>query len=96
ARRAAREALSHYLQLENYVNAWRGQGFSDADLAGGGSDRFIDAIVAWGDEGAIRTRIRQHWDAGADHVCVQPIGPQGSRQVGDEKLLELLAPARPS
>ena len=93
ARRAAREALSHYLQLENYVNAWRGQGFGEADLAGGGSDRFIDAIVAWGDEAAIRTRIQQHWDAGADHVCIQPIGPQGSRQI-DEGVLELLAPAR--
>jgi probable F420-dependent oxidoreductase len=95
ARRSAREALSHYLQLENYVNAWRGQGFGDADLAGGGSDRFIDAIVAWGDETAIRTRIQQHWDAGADHVCIQPIGPQGSRQI-DEAVLDLLAPARRS
>jgi probable F420-dependent oxidoreductase len=93
ARRAAREALSHYLQLENYVNAWRGQGFGEADLAGGGSDRFIDAIVAWGDEAAIRARIQQHWDAGADHVCIQPIGPQGSRQI-DKGVLELLAPAR--
>jgi probable F420-dependent oxidoreductase len=95
ARRAAREALSHYLQLENYVNAWRGQRFGDADLAGGGSDRFIDAIVAWGDEAAIRARIQQHWDAGADHVCIQPIGPQGSRQL-DERVLNLLAPARRS
>jgi probable F420-dependent oxidoreductase len=95
ARRAAREALSHYLQLENYVNAWRGQGFGDADLAGGGSDRFIDSIVAWGDDAAIRARIQEHWDAGADHVCIQPIGPQGSRQV-DESVLDLLAPARRS
>ena len=58
ARRAARDALSHYLQLENYVNAWRLQGFTDADMAGGGSDRFVDAIVAWGDEAAIRARIQ--------------------------------------
>jgi probable F420-dependent oxidoreductase len=95
ARRAAREALSHYLQLENYVNAWRLQGFSDADLAGGGSNRFIDAIVAWGDEAAIRARINEHWDAGADHVCVQPIGPRGGREI-DERVLDLLAPARRS
>lgn len=95
AHAAAREALSRYLQLENYVNAWRGQGFSDFDLAGGGTDRFIDAVVAWGDENAIRARIQQHWDAGADHVCIQPIGPQGSRQV-DERVLNLLAPARRS
>ncbi|MGA8549581.1 MAG: TIGR03620 family F420-dependent LLM class oxidoreductase [Stellaceae bacterium] len=95
ARRAAREALSHYLQLENYVNAWRAQGFGDADLAGGGSDRFIDAVVAWGDEAAIRARIQQHWDGGADHVCIQPIGPQGGREV-DETILDRLAPARQS
>ena len=98
ARRAAREALAGYLRLENYVNAWRSQGFSDADMAGGGSDRFIDAIVAWGDERAIRTRIQEHWDAGADHVCIQPIGPGGGR-TPDERALALLAPAlnpRPS
>ncbi len=96
ARAAARDALSRYLQLENYVNAWRRQGFGDDDLAGGGSNRFLDAIVAWGGEAAIRERIRQHWDAGADHVCIQPIGPQGSREVGDDRLLELLAPGRRS
>ena len=92
ARRAAREALSHYLQLENYVNAWRGQGFSDADMAGGGNDRFIDAIVGWGDEAKIHRRIQEHWDAGADHVCIQPISVSGGREV-DERVLELLAPA---
>ena len=92
ARAAARDALSRYLSLENYVNAWRRQGFGDDELAGGGSNRFLDAIVAWGGEAAIRERIRQHWDAGADHVCIQAISPLGSAQVGDERLLELLAP----
>jgi probable F420-dependent oxidoreductase len=92
ARAAARQALSRYLQLENYVNGWRRQGFGDADLAGGGSDRFVDAMVAWGDEGKIRARIQQHWDAGADHVCIQPIIPQGSRERADERVLDLLAP----
>ena len=96
ARRAAREALSRYLQLENYVNSWRREGFGDDDLAGAGSDRFLDAMVAWGDERAIRARIQQHWDAGADHVCIQAISSRGSRQAVDEKILELLAPqARP-
>jgi probable F420-dependent oxidoreductase len=93
ARQAAREALSHYLQLDNYVNHWRREGFGDSDLAGGGSDRFLDSIVAWGDERAIRARIQEHWDAGADHVCIQPISPQGSRQVTEEKVLNLLAPS---
>jgi probable F420-dependent oxidoreductase len=100
ARRAAREALSRYMQLENYVNSWRREGFGDDDLAGGGSQRLLDAMVAWGDEGAIRARVQQHWDAGADHVCIQPISPQGSppgsRQIVDDRILELLAPARRS
>ena len=94
ARRAAREALSRYLQLENYVNSWRREGFGDDDLAGGGSERFLDAMVAWGDEAAIRARIRQHWEAGADHVCIQPITSQGSRQTVDQQVLQLLAPTR--
>jgi len=93
ARNAAREALSRYLQLENYVNSWRREGFGNDDLAGGGSQRFLDAMVAWGDEDAIRARIQEHWDAGADHVCIQPINAQGSREV-DERVLNLLAPAR--
>ena len=93
ARNAAREALSRYLQLENYVNSWRREGFGNDDLAGGGSQRFLDAMVAWGDEDAIRARIQEHWDAGADHVCIQPINAQGSREV-DERILNLLAPAR--
>ena len=96
ARSAARQTLSRYLQLENYVNGWRRQGFGDGDLAGGGSDRFLDAMVAWGDEGAIRARIQQHWDAGADHVCIQPIRPADARDATGERVLDLLAPARRS
>jgi probable F420-dependent oxidoreductase len=96
ARGAARQALSRYLQLENYINGWRRQGFGPDDLAGGGSDRFLDAMVAWGDEGAIRARIQQHWDAGADHVCIQPINSQGSREPNSERVLDLLAPAQRS
>jgi probable F420-dependent oxidoreductase len=94
ARAASRRALSRYMQLDNYVRGWRRQGFGDNDLAGGGSDRFVDAMVAWGDEAAIRRRIQQHWDAGADHVCIQPIAAEGARQPIDERVLELLAPGR--
>jgi probable F420-dependent oxidoreductase len=92
ARRIARAALERYMKLENYVNNWRRLGFGDNDLAGGGSDRFIDANVGWGDEAAIRARVQQHWDAGADHVCIQPIRLQGSQQVLDERIVDLLAP----
>jgi probable F420-dependent oxidoreductase len=93
ARTAARSALSTYIQLENYANNWRRLGFTDADLAGGGSNRFVDANVAWGDEGAIRARIQLFWDAGADHVCIQSIHPSGSRSTIDERIFDLLAPA---
>jgi probable F420-dependent oxidoreductase len=91
ARSAARQALASYMRLDNYVNNWRRIGFGDDELAGGGSDRFIDANVAWGSEEAIRKRIQEHWDAGADHVCIQSINPDGSRRP-DEKVLALLAP----
>lgn len=91
ARSAARQALAPYMRLDNYVNNWRRLGFGDADLAGSGSDRLIDANVAWGSEEAIRKRIQEHWDAGADHVCIQSINPDGSRRP-DEKVLALLAP----
>ncbi len=92
ARAGARAALAHYMALPNYVNNWRRLGFGDADFAGGGSDKFVDAIVAWGDEAAIRKRVQAHWDAGADHVCIQPLHPDDARQRFDARVLELLAP----
>jgi hypothetical protein len=75
--------------LPNYVENWRRLGFTDTDFAGGGSDRLIDAVIVWGDEKLIRARIDEHWQAGADHVCVQAIGQPG---LPDEDLLGLLAP----
>jgi probable F420-dependent oxidoreductase len=93
ARRIGRIALERYMKLDNYVNNWRRLGFRDDDLAGGGSDRFIDANVAWGDEAAIRARVQAHFDAGADHVCIQPIRLDGAAQVIDERVVDLLAPA---
>ena len=71
ARAIAREGLTMYLQLPNYTNNFRRIGFTDDDIAGGGSDRLIDALVAWGDEAAILDRVQAHRDAGADHVCIQ-------------------------
>jgi len=89
ARIAARRFLSVYMVLPNYVENWKRLGFTDADVAGGGSDRLIDSVIVWGDEKAIRTRIDAHWQAGADHVCVQAIGQTA---LPDQRLLELLAP----
>jgi probable F420-dependent oxidoreductase len=95
ARAAARRTLAIYLPLPNYANNWLTLGFTADDIAGGGSDRLIDAIVAWGDEAAIRARIQAHWDAGADHVCIQPLSvAEDPMAPADERILELLAPAR--
>jgi probable F420-dependent oxidoreductase len=73
ARRVGRGYLAWYLGVENFRASLLWQGFSEDDLAGGGSDRLVDAIVAWGDEDAVRVRVCEHLDAGADHVCVQAI-----------------------
>lgn len=73
AREIARAHLKYYAVLPNYVNAWREDGFTDEDLADDLSDRIVDALVAHGDVSAIKTRIQQHLDAGADHVCIQPV-----------------------
>jgi probable F420-dependent oxidoreductase len=89
ARAIARRFLAFYFSLPNYVDNWRRLGFTDTDFAGGGSDRLIDAVIAWGDEKAIRARLQEHWQAGADHVCVQAVGPT---LLSDERLLALLAP----
>lgn len=93
ARAAAKTALSFYVALENYANNWRRLGFTDAEMQNG-ADRFVDANVAWGDEAAIRKRLKAYFDAGADHVCIQSIHPSGSRTVIDERIYDLLAPAK--
>jgi probable F420-dependent oxidoreductase len=73
ARALARSHLELYLTLPNYANNWRRLGFGDDDIAGGGSDRLVDALVAWGDEDAIRVRVDEHREAGADQVLIQAI-----------------------
>jgi hypothetical protein len=65
------------MTLPNYTNNLRRLGFSDGDFGAGGSDRLIDALVAWGDDTAIEARIRQHRDAGANHVCIQVLSDEG-------------------
>jgi probable F420-dependent oxidoreductase len=80
AREISRAHTAVYIRLPNYQNNLRRFGFTDDDFADGGSDRVIDAIVAWGDEQTITDRVRSHFDAGADHVCVQAL-PAGRRDV---------------
>jgi probable F420-dependent oxidoreductase len=62
-----------YLELPNYANNWRRMGFGEDDVTGDGSDRLIDAGIAWGDVEAVAAHVREHLDAGADHVCLQVI-----------------------
>lgn len=73
AREVARSHMKRYLALPNYTDNLRRFGFDDDDLAGGGSDRLVDAIVAWGDVDTVVARVRAHLDAGADHVCIQVV-----------------------
>jgi probable F420-dependent oxidoreductase len=95
ARRVGRGFVSRYLTLPNYRNNLLRLGYTEADVSNGGSDRLVDAIIAWGDEAAIRARIQEHWDAGADHVCIQAMASvEGELPTTDERLLEMLAPGQ--
>jgi probable F420-dependent oxidoreductase len=71
ARAIARQAMQTYLGLPNYVRNLHALGYGDDDVANGGSDRLVDAIVAWGSIDAVVARVKAHHDAGADHVCLQ-------------------------
>lgn len=77
ARATARRFLAGYLDLPNYANNLRALGFAEEELAGGGSDRLVDAVVGWGDRDAIARRVEEHLAAGADHVAVQPLTANG-------------------
>ena len=90
ARGVARNAIGFYLALPNYRNNLLRLGFSAAEIDEK-SDRLTDALVAWGDAKTIRSRIDAHFAAGASHVCIQAIPPDGGR-VADEALLAELAP----
>jgi probable F420-dependent oxidoreductase len=73
ARATARKHMKRYLALDNYANNLKRIGWSEAELAGDGSDALVDAIVAWGDARAIRARVEKHLENGADHVCIQAL-----------------------
>ena len=73
AMRLGRSHLSRYMRLPNYRNSGLRQGFEEEDLSDGGSDQLVEGLVAWGSEGNIRERVREHLSAGADQVCVQVV-----------------------
>jgi probable F420-dependent oxidoreductase len=91
ARALARTHISHYLARENYRENLRALGTPAAELEHGGSDGLVDALVAWGDEAAIRTRVREHLDAGADHVVLQPITASPGAKEAIEQFTRLAA-----
>ncbi len=77
AREVARALLGFYFVLDAYHGNALRMGFTEEDLAAPLSDRLIDGLVAWGDADAIRARVKEHLDAGADHVCIQPLVQDG-------------------
>jgi probable F420-dependent oxidoreductase len=91
ARSTARNYMKDYLKIPAYVKNLHRLGFNDRDLADGGSDRLVDAIVAWGDERKLRERIDAHYQAGATHVCVLALNPAGGMSP-DRQALEALSP----
>jgi probable F420-dependent oxidoreductase len=74
AREIGRKTVDFYLNLSNYLNNWKRLGFTDDDIKKPGSDRLIDAVVAHGTPDGIAKRLKEHLDAGADHVTIQVLG----------------------
>ncbi len=89
ARATAVGALSVYVGLPNYRNSWLRLGFTEEEIAGS-DPRFLDAVVAWGTVESIADRVQEHLDAGADHVCIQPLTPGHAFRI-DEDALQALA-----
>lgn len=87
----ANEQLEMYISLPNYRNSWIRLGFTEEEIDGR-APRFVDAVVAWGDENAIAARLQEHIDAGASHVCIQAVDASGDRSRPDWNLLETFAP----
>src|SRR5437899_5105150 len=96
AREIARAYLRPYLRLPTYVNSWRRAGFDDGDFADNGSNRLVGTLVAWGDEDALVGRIREHWQAGADHICIQALHAGQSKSTFDGPNTDLLQRLRRS
>jgi probable F420-dependent oxidoreductase len=87
ARAVARKVIAetyNYFALANYMGNWKRMGFTDADLTPPGSDKFIDALVAYGTPDDIAKRLGQHLGAGASQVVIQVLG-------GSDKLLPTLS-----
>jgi probable F420-dependent oxidoreductase len=91
ARALGRHELHRYMAMTNYRNNWLRIGFTETDLADGGSDKFIDAMVLWGDAATIARGLQAHFDAGANHVCIQPVHAEGDVEARDRTLATLVS-----
>ena len=91
ARASARRYMQIYMAIEHYIHRLRALGYNDNDFAEGGSDRLVDAIVAWGNEGRLRAHVDAQFRAGANHVCIVPLRSDGELGA-DERGLQALAP----
>ena len=78
ARATARAYLVPYLRAPNYQASWAEQGFGEDDWTQPGSDRLVDAMVAWGDVPTLHARIRAMHSRGADHVALIPLAADGT------------------
>ena len=91
ARNMARRAIAIYMPLENYHRAWRERGFADNDFADGGSDYFIDALIAWGDQDRIVARYAEQSDRGIDHIIIIPVKVNLKTQTGWKQVEKLVS-----
>lgn len=76
SRQSGREFVSRYLRLVNYRNNLLREGWSESDLADGGSDRLVSELVLTGNAAEVARGLRGHVEAGAQHVCIQDVGPE--------------------
>ena len=91
ARAAANVQIDRYAGLPNYRNNWIRLGFTDDEIEQR-AHRFVDHVIVWGDEDRVRAGVQAHYDAGADHVCIQPVSTNGPLDL-DWNVLEALAPS---
>ena len=90
ARAAANVQIDRYARLPNYRNNWKRISFTEDEIEQR-ANRFVDHVIVWGDEDRVRSGVQAHYDAGADHVCIQPVSTNGPL-VLDWNALETLAP----
>ena len=90
ARETAQAAIAPYLNMANYVNNLRRLGWSDDDLADGGTDRLIDALCLHGDAHTIVRDLNEHLEAGADHVAIQVLAGNDDPMTGYRRLAKVL------